>query len=372
MVSCIGFQLFRLPSVNMGLPRSTDGQTCTKTRRPRCPRTLKVGSDFSGLDAGAVALKRLGVEHTVQFTCDTLKASYTIMNKVHAPVKIFTDIMSRTKEDEEPVDVYFWTPPCQDVSSSGKRTGLQGPRQTGKLIKKSMSYIKVNRPRLTIFENVPAIMNAKFKYIPIGIKKALESIGYEVHTSILNSRDYGSPQDRRRVFIVGFKEDALKHKFHWPKITQAPSINSILDPWKPTDKACRLPGWENGQARCKDAFKTCYNNGRDPSSTPIMVDVDASKRFSSFGVDEAKTLTRSRGGSGGPWVSTRGRRMTINELVKLQGFQKSDIMWEELKISERTVGQMLGNAVNVNTMACILEEALWSAGLVMKKVTFPR
>ena len=47
-------------------------------------------------------------------------------------------------------------------------------------------------------------------------------------------------------------------------------------------------------------------------------------------------------------------------------------MWEELKVSERAVGQILGNAVNVNTMGCLLEEALWSRGLVMKKAAFPR
>ena len=58
--------------------------------------------------------------------------------------------------------------------------------------------------------------------------------------------------------------------------------------------------------------------------------------------------------------------------MKLQGFQKQDINMEMAKVTPRQVGHMLGNAVSVNTIGCILEEALWSAGLVMKKATFPR
>ena len=58
--------------------------------------------------------------------------------------------------------------------------------------------------------------------------------------------------------------------------------------------------------------------------------------------------------------------------MRLQGFTKEDVPWEAVGISQRQVGQLIGNAVSVNTIGCVLEEALWSAGLVTMRVTFPR
>eukprot|EP00974_Lingulodinium_polyedra_P096232 9328738-Lingulodinium_polyedra.AAC.1 len=85
----------------MGLPRR---------RRPRRPAVVKFGSDFSGLDAAAVALKRMKVPHQCVFASDPLKASQKILRHVHQPKTIFPDILERKVEEEEPVDIYVTTP----------------------------------------------------------------------------------------------------------------------------------------------------------------------------------------------------------------------------------------------------------------------
>ena len=59
----------------MGLSRAAPKAVATRQRRPRCPKLVKVGSDFSGLDAGTVAMKRLGVNVSLEFVCDVSKAS---------------------------------------------------------------------------------------------------------------------------------------------------------------------------------------------------------------------------------------------------------------------------------------------------------
>ena len=164
----------------------------------------------------------------------------------------------------------------------------------------------------------------------------------------------------------------MRRDFRWPQVRAAPSVTTILDTLKQTDKVCRLPTKESAKTLVVKAFKECFEHGHDPRSTPILIDIDASPRFASYGIDEAKTLTRTRGGDGGPWISTRSRRVSLEEMAKLQGFQKGDIQWDILKITPRQTGQLLGNAVSVNTIGCILEEALWSAGLTKEKVPFPR
>ena len=295
------------------------------------------------------------------------------MLRAHTPTTIFTDILERTAEQEEPVDLYVTTPPCQDFSTAGKQTGRDGPRQTGALIKKSLQYVRSHKPRVVIFENVPALLHKKFKPELVGILKAFHDLGYKTHHKALDSRHYGLPQDRRRLIIVAITAKSIQHDFKWPIIQQpAPSVNEALDPWKPTDKAGRLPSGSRQQGACKKAYKECYQCGRDARVVPILVDIGASLKYASYGIDEAKTITRTRGGDGGVWISTRGRRTTTTELMRLQGFTKEDVPRETAGISQRQVGQLIGNAVSVNTIGCVLEEALWSAGLVRKRVAFPR
>eukprot|EP00959_Pyramimonas_sp_CCMP1952_P195705 4092048-Pyramimonas_sp.AAC.1 len=71
-----------------------------------------------------------------------------------------------------------------------------------------------------------------------------------------------------------------------------------------------------GKKRCAKAYSECHQNGIDPRTTPVAVDIDAGEKFQVYGVDECKTITRVRGGRGGPWISTYGRRFTTRELLK--------------------------------------------------------
>ena len=341
-------------------------------RRPRALKVIKLGSDFTGLDAAAAALNRMQVPHHCVFSSDLLTASQKILQHVYQPKHMFKNILDRIADQEEPVDIYVTTPPCQDFSSAGKQTGKDGPRQTGALITKSMQYVRAHKPRIVIFENVLAMLRKKFNPIVAGILKALEGLGYQVHHNALDSRDYGLPQDRRRLIIVAIQANVIKHEFKWPARQAAPGVATFLDPLKPTDKAGRLPSATRQKDACLKVYKECYKRGQDPRFIPILVDVHASVKFMSYGVNEAKTITRTRGGVGGPWISTRGRHTTPAELMRLQGFTKEDVPWEDVGISRRQVGQLIGNAVSVNTIGCVLEEALWSAGLVTKRVTFPR
>ena len=339
-------------------------------RRPRCVKVLKVGTDFSGVDTCCTALHRMGIEHTLEFASDSDPACRKVLEHVHKPVMLHPNILDRS--DEVAVDLYVWTPPCQDFSSAGKRAGVTGKRQVGNLISASLKYIKNKSPRVTVFENVPTLLSKKFVHVAKGIVRCQQQLGYKVHTAELNSKHYSLPQDRRRVFIVGIRSDSVKHKFHFPARSAPVKVASILDPLAPTDKPGRLPDNKRGKQRCLAAYKHVFlEKGVDPRRVPVMVDIDCSERFSTFGIDEARTVTKSRGGSGGPWVSSRGRRVTISELMRLQGLHAEDIPAEELGLSARQVGQMVGNAVPVNTMGCILAEALSSAGLTKKKHTFP-
>ena len=354
----------------MGLGRASPKKA---TRRPRCPKSLKVGSDFSGMDAFSVALKRMKIPHEVLFASDTNMTCRKVLDKVHNPQVIYDGIEDREADQDPSTDLYVWTPPCQDFSAIGKGAGKNGPQRSGALMARAMKYIKARQPRLTILENVKAMTNAKHRAVLRGIIKFLRDNNYEVFQKVLNAKHYGLPQERQRLIVVGIRKDCIKHPFRWPTINmKTPSVTTILDRQLPSDKPGRLPTKAREKERCQTAYKKAHADGHDARKVNVMVDVDASEKFQTFGVDVCKTLTRSRGGSGGPWASMRGRRLTTAELLRLQGFKQEDCPFGELGISRRQVGLMAGNAVAVNMAGVVLQEALWSAGLVMEKSMYPR
>jgi len=108
-------------------------------------------------------------------------------------------------------------PPCQDFSSSGNNKGFRG--KNGKLTKTYFNYINSISPDFFVFENVKNLFNNnKHRRRLELILKTLED-RYFIEKKILNSIDFGVPQDRNRLFIVGIKKRSVKPKefvFAWP------------------------------------------------------------------------------------------------------------------------------------------------------------
>lgn len=113
-----------------------------------------------------------------------------------------------TKEDIDLIpkaDVVIGGPPCQSFSLAGMRN-VEDAR--GQLIWHYMRIIEKLEPKAFVFENVTGLLSAKNsnkeKIVDL-LKKAFQDIGYSVEMSILNAADYGVPQKRKRVIIVGLK-----------------------------------------------------------------------------------------------------------------------------------------------------------------------
>jgi len=107
-----------------------------------------------------------------------------------------------------PIDVLVGGVPCQPWSIAGKMQGLDDPR--GQLWIDVFRVVKANRPKAFIFENVKGLTEPRnidsLKYII----NNLTSSGYVVKYEVLNSYDFGLPQDRDRMFIVGIRNDIEK------------------------------------------------------------------------------------------------------------------------------------------------------------------
>ncbi len=118
--------------------------------------------------------------------------------------------------------------PCQDYSIAGLRAGLDG--QKGTLFYEAARILKDSMPSMFIAENVKGLMSSnKGKDFKV-IISILRNIGYHVHYEVLNTKDYGVPQNRERIFLVGFKNSDHYHNFSFaPKIKLEKRLKDILE-----------------------------------------------------------------------------------------------------------------------------------------------
>ena len=120
------------------------------------------------------------------------------------------------KQYRNRVDLFVGGSPCQSFSLVGKQRGLDDTR--GTLFYEYARLIDEIRPKIFIYENVKAITTHDNGKTWAKIQEVFNELGYKYYYSILNAKNYGIPQNRERVFVVGFREDIVpKEEFIFPK-----------------------------------------------------------------------------------------------------------------------------------------------------------
>ena len=188
---------------------------------------MKVGTFFSGVGGPEQALKNLDIKHEIEFACDIDKYAKQTYLKNFNPKLFATDITALDMTDLPYVDLLIFGFPCQAFSLAGKRQGFDDTR--GTLFYDALRYLKEHRPRYFIAENVKGLLshdNGKtFQTIIDCLAKTtnyqmslmpFENLGYHIHYKVLNTKDFGLPQNRERIFIIGIRDDK-DNKFRFPK-----------------------------------------------------------------------------------------------------------------------------------------------------------
>ena len=180
---------------------------------------IRLGTLFSGIGAIEYALKRLGLQTSIQFACDNdnfVKQSY-FANYPVTEQHWYDDInnVDGTKYQDQ-IDLLVGGSPCQSFSMVGKRRGLEDTR--GTLFYEFARIVKESQPKVFIYENVKGLVNHDKGNTFDTIKATFDELGYKYFYQILNAKNYGIPQHRERIFVVGFKNTDIC--FNFPKAIQ--------------------------------------------------------------------------------------------------------------------------------------------------------
>lgn len=191
------------------------------------PKKYKVIDLFAGIGGMRLAFDKSGFETVYsndvnKYACKTYRENFGSIDE--------KDIREVKTSDIPKFDVLLGGFPCQPFSMIGKRDGLQDPR--GQLFNEVVRFLNERKPRAFVLENVKNLLKHRKSETYSFIKSALEGAGdgYKVFEQILDSKDFGIPQHRERVYIVGISNP---HKdFSFPKRSVGKGktkISEILD-----------------------------------------------------------------------------------------------------------------------------------------------
>ena len=338
---------------------------------------IMVGTECSGMEPLPYVLKGLGLKgrFKMAFACEIDSRCRKLIQTTHKracrPAVLLEDITKRRAKKLPRHDLYVAGFPCQPFSAMGSRRGISDVR--GRIIFRIVKAITAKKTRAFILENVRGLVTQHKRTFALILEK-LKSINdkaYIVGNQVLNTRDHGLPQNRERVFIVGLLRSALvAPRFRWPPpSTLQTSMRDILDP---APRGFNIVSEEHGflercaegtARRLLDAFRQIEAAGYDRhSDTPvIIVDADGSKVHWMLGVSPCLTRTRAATGF---YIASRGRRMTLQEMLRLQGLPSRHILRHQGDVTDRQLGGMIGNAISVNVLERIVGRVLPACGLV--------
>lgn len=178
-------------------------------------KIIRLGTVFSGIGAIEHAFQRLNLKHEIVFAGDidsNCKKSYFANYSINEE-DWFSDVRDfDARKYKNKVDFVVGGAPCQAFSMVGKRLGFDDAR--GTLFYEFARVVKETEPKVFLFENVKGLLNHDNGKTWAVIHSIFEELGYDVHFKVLNSKDYGIPQNRERLYCLGFKK---KTEFKFPK-----------------------------------------------------------------------------------------------------------------------------------------------------------
>ncbi len=188
---------------------------------------MKVVSFFSGAGGLDLGFEQAGFK--IIYANEFDKTIWETYEKNHKAFLDKRDIREIKSEEIPDCDGIIGGPPCQSWSEAGKMKGFADAR--GQLFFEFIRILKDKQPKFFVAENVVGMLSSAHGDAVQNILKLFDEANYDVSLTLVNASDYGVPQDRKRVFYIGFRKDLKINNFqlNLQKQPKVPLKNVIWD-----------------------------------------------------------------------------------------------------------------------------------------------
>ncbi|HOX41463.1 MAG TPA: DNA cytosine methyltransferase [bacterium] len=315
------------------------------------PKLLSLFSGCGGLDLGfeKAGYDVVWANDHEHWSCQTLKKNF------HGQV-VEADIADIDFEKTPDVDIITGGFPCQDFSMIWKRGGLETNR--GNLYRFFVKAVKTKMPKVFVAENVKGLLTANGGKAIRQIVKDFAEVGYKIDINLYNFANYGAPQLRERVLIVGVRHD-LEFEFSKPEPTHTPE--TYVTAGQALEGAEKVPynnEHQNIKEKTREMLKLIPEGGNFsalPKDSPYYVKGMISHVYRRLDRNKPST-TIIAGGGGGTWGYhfEEPRPLTNRERARLFGYPDNFVF--EGSITE--VRRQIGNSVPPVAAKAIAEHLL--------------
>lgn len=315
---------------------------------------MNVISLFSGCGGLDLGFERAGFNISVANEYD--KTIWETFKINHPNTKLIEgDIRNITEEDfPDNIDGIIGGPPCQSWSEAGALRGIEDAR--GQLFYEYIRILKDKQPKFFLAENVSGMLANRHSEAVKNILNMFDECGYNVSLTLVNAKDYGVAQERKRVFYIGFRKD-LNIKFKFPigstkdddkKITLKDIIWDLqLTAVPALERNKHNPSAINNNEYFIGSYSPIFmSRNRVKSWDEQAFTVQASGRQCQLHPQAPKMIKYDKNDC--RFVVGQEhlyRRMTIREVARVQGFPDD---FKFIYTNTNDAYKMIGNAVPVN------------------------
>lgn len=312
-------------------------------------KKIRVFEGFAGYGGASFGLKRSGLKYEVVGMSEYDKFASSLLAQNFPNIKNWGDITKIDPNELPDFDLFTGGFPCQPFSSAGLQLGENDKYGRGTLFYDIVRICAVKQPKYILLENVKGLTQKKFEKTFSMIKQSLKDIGYgDIAYAVLNSKDYGIPQNRERLWIFA-QLGGLPKGFDIvpPKVELKYRFGDFLD--KVAPDYLYLSDEQIAHLRVKHNIETFAVN------EPLCFDV-YNKKIKTDAV--CITITQPEHNSLRVVECPKGgreivRKMSIDEQFRFMGFKDGELKYDGHSYSQ--MSKRAGNGWDVNLVGILLK-----------------
>jgi DNA (cytosine-5)-methyltransferase 1 len=369
-------------------------------------KKIRVGTVFSGIGAFEQALEILDIPHEIAFACDNggilfediatqeeLKQLEKITNSktrldfvesIYKKAKkknfvkqsylanydlkedsFYHDVRFIGSHIDKSIDVFVGGSPCQSFSVAGARGGFEDTR--GTLFFEFARCVKELQPKVFIYENVKGLVGHDNGRTFATVLNTFDELGYKYFYQILNAKDYGIPQNRQRIFVIGFKDKDAEFSFPEKQTLNYTMANFLIGKVD-ANYGSTQPNFLTNKKHLEKGFahnvekevNEKYYLSEKVKKIILATEAKTMKFNPTINTDIAKTLLASmhkmHRANVDNYVTVNGkiRRLTPRECLRLMGFPDT---FQQV-VSDVQCYKQAGNSIVVNVLTELIKNII--------------